>query len=258
MKQTLSILIVDDHPGMCDTLKDILEDEDYQVSTAESGQEAIDLCQDQTFDVILMDVRMPGLNGVEAFRRIKTFSEGTRVIMMSAYSVEELKREALKEGAVAFLQKPLDIEMLLKLIQQTEHPPVLIVMNDQQERETVADYLIQSQYRAYTTSTATEAIELARQIRFSIIMIDTNLTSTRGLDLYLTLKQITPTSATIMLAETDEHFLAQAAEAVRQNAYTFLKKPLDIDQLLSILEQLQRQQHSDLVEKPEENNEGNT
>ncbi len=257
MKQTLSILIVDDHEGIRHTLKDILEDEDYQVFSAQSGQEAIDLCQDQTFDVILMDVRMPDLNGVEAFRRIKNFTENTRVIMMSAYSVAELKREALKEGAVAFLQKPLDVELVLKIIQQSEHPSVLIVMHNQQERNTLTSYLSQQQYRAYTTSSPTEAIELARQIRFSIIMIDTKLTNATGLELYLTLKQITPTSVAIMLAETDENFLTQAAEAVRQNAYTFLKKPLDIDRLLAMLEQLQRQQHSDLIEKPEESDEGN-
>lgn len=257
MERALTILIVDDHESMRQTLKDILEDEGYQLFTARSGQEAIDLCQEQSFDVILMDVRMPDLNGVETFRRIKNFAEGTRVIMMSAYSVAELKRAALKEGVVAFLQKPLDVDKVLKLIQQSEHPPVLIVMHDQQERELVAAYLSQHHYRAYTTSTPTEAIELAQQIRFNIIMIDTNLTSASGLELYLALKQITPTSVTIMLAETDKNFLAQAVEAVRQNAYTFLEKPLDIDRLLSILEQLQRQQRSDLVEKPEESDEGN-
>lgn len=116
----LSILIVDDHAGMRKTLQDILEDESYRVQIASSGAEAIEMCHQQRFDIILMDVRMPGLNGVEAFRRIKNFSEGTRVIMMSAYSVDELKREALEEGAIAFLQKPVDVEKVLTLIKETE------------------------------------------------------------------------------------------------------------------------------------------
>ena len=128
MPPTLTILIVDDHPGMCQTLQDILETEDYTVHVAHSGTDAIAMCQAQRFDVVLMDVRMPDLNGVEAYRRIKTIAHDTRVIMMSAYSAEELKREALAEGVIAFLQKPLEVAQVLRLIEETVHPPVLLAM----------------------------------------------------------------------------------------------------------------------------------
>ena len=250
MKQSLSILIVDDHPGMRMTLKDILETEDYSVEVVPSGKEAIDRCEQKNFDVILMDVRMPDLNGVEAYRQIKNFAEGTRVIMMSAYSMEDLKKTAIQEGAIAFLQKPLDIEKVLKIIHNAELPPVLLVMDDEGEREKLASALNSHQYRTYNSSSPEEALELARQIRFNLIMIDTKLHNMTGLELYLALKQITPTSVTIMLAETDENFLRQAQEAVRNNAYTFLKKPLDLDKLLMILDQIHRQQDSDFLEKP--------
>lgn len=255
MTPPLSILIVDDHEHMQSTLKDILAEEGYEVITAGSGVEAIERCRQRKFDVIIMDVRMPDLNGVDAFRRIKNLAEGTRVIMMSAYSVEELKREALKEGAIAFLQKPLDVELVLKLIEQTEQLPVLIVMNHQQVRDVLVTMLKQHHYRVYTTSTAEEALELARQIRFNVIMIDTGLAPMNGLELYLALKQITPTSVAIMLAETNRNFLQQAEEAVKQNAYTFLRKPLDLDRLMAILEAVRRQRNSDFIEKPGEPNE---
>lgn len=212
MKASLSVLIVDDHPGIYQTLRDILESEGYTVVTARTGNEAIARAQEQEFDVILMDVRMPDLNGIEAFRRIKSFSQKTRVIMMSAFSVEELKREALQEGAVAFLKKPLDVEKVLKLIEQTEQPPVLVVVDDEEERNTLAEYLGLHKYRAYTTRTAEEALKLAGQIRFAVIMIDTKLSPMNGLELYLALKQITPTSIAIMLAHTDKTFVEQAEE----------------------------------------------
>ncbi len=235
---------------MCQTLQDILETEGYTVFVANSGQEAIAICQRQHFDVIIMDVRMPDLNGVEAYRRIKTFAEDTRVIMMSAYSVEELKREALAEGAIAFLQKPLEVERVLRLIAETEQPPVLLVMPDAVERERLTTSLGQQPYRTYTVNTAEEALELARQIRFHIIMIDTRLATMNGLDLYLALKEITPTSVTIMLAETDPQFIEQAEEAVRRSAYTFLRKPLDLEYLLRLLEHIQRQLYSNMTDKP--------
>ncbi len=249
MTKKLSVLIVDDHPGMCSTLKDILESEEHKVVTASSGKAAISICKNQRFDVILMDIRMPDLNGVETYLRIKNYTEGTRVFMMSAYSVDKLKEEALNEGATAFLQKPLDIEKTLKLIQQSENLPVLIVMENQQERERLATQLSGRNYRAYSAGTAEEAVSLANQIRFNLIIIETSLTGKSGLALFVELKKILPSSATIMLSETDKISLGQAKEAVRLNAYTYLENPLDMDELLATLEKLKRKQISGSREK---------
>ena len=114
-----SILVVDDHSAMRSTLRDILQDEGYEVQSASSGEEAVDVFEGGNFDAVLMDVRMQGINGVEAFRRMKTLSNSVKVILMSACSVDEIKDESLEEGAVAFLPKPLDMENLIDLIGET-------------------------------------------------------------------------------------------------------------------------------------------
>jgi CheY-like chemotaxis protein len=110
------ILIVDDEKNIRTTLADILQDEGYQVSTAGTGERAVKMCQRTPYDVVLMDVRMPGIDGVEAFRRIRRERDDVRVIMMSAYSVGEVQREAMEEGVSGFVRKPLDIEGMLELI----------------------------------------------------------------------------------------------------------------------------------------------
>ncbi len=92
--------------------------------------------------------------------------------------------------------------------------------------------------------------ELARQIRFHVIMIDTKLHTMTALELYLALKEITPTSVTILFAETDESFVKQAEEAVKRCAYTFLTKPLDLDKLFVILETIKQQVYSNFLKKP--------
>ena len=114
-----SILVVDDHSAMRSTLRDILQDEGYEVHSASSGEEAVDVFEGGNFDAVLMDVRMQGINGVEAFRRMKSLSNSVKVILMSAFSVDEIKEESLEEGAVAFLPKPLDMENLIDLIGET-------------------------------------------------------------------------------------------------------------------------------------------
>ena len=110
------ILVVDDEQNMRTTLADILADEGFDVSTAESGERAVKLCRREAFDTVLMDVRMPGIDGIEACRRIRELRPETRVILMSAYSVEQLVEDSLREGIVAFLRKPLDAERLLELL----------------------------------------------------------------------------------------------------------------------------------------------
>lgn len=114
----LKILVVDDHAGMRTTLKDIFEDYGHTVTTAASGEEAVKICADTDFDATLMDVRLPGINGVETLKKIKKQSKQKRVIMMSAFSMEDLKRKAINEGALTFLQKPLNIPMVIKLIEE--------------------------------------------------------------------------------------------------------------------------------------------
>jgi CheY-like chemotaxis protein len=111
-----SVLIVDDEKNIRVTLADILTDEGYEVGTAETGDKAVRICQKRSFDVILMDVRMPGMDGFEAFRNIRRQRRDVRVIMMSAYGMNAFRRVARDEGATAFMQKPLDVPRLLRLI----------------------------------------------------------------------------------------------------------------------------------------------
>ena len=119
MSASTSILLVDDHSAMRATLSDILRDEGYNVQAATSGEEAVGLFQDGQFDAVLMDVRMTGMSGVEAFRKMKNLCAGVKVILMSAFSIDELKEDSLREGVVAFLPKPLNLDNLIDLIAET-------------------------------------------------------------------------------------------------------------------------------------------
>jgi CheY-like chemotaxis protein len=112
------ILIVDDNKEFCISLADIFEAKGYEVESRNSGQSAIDIVKEKSFDVILMDIKMPGMNGVEAFKQIKKISPRTAVIMITAYALEDLIKEALAEGAFGVLRKPCDVDKVLELIEE--------------------------------------------------------------------------------------------------------------------------------------------
>ena len=230
------ILVVDDEPNMRRTLADILQDEGYRVSTASSGEEALECCSKEEYDVILLDVRMPGMNGVEAFQQIRRHQEHVRVILMSAYSVDELKESALDEGAIAFLAKPLDIDRLIKLIGEVKDTAILVVEGEESVASTLHDALREHGYRVTVTQSPHDALELVEQIRFDLIFIDAQLPAMNGLEFYLAIKELTPRAVGIMITGLEAKFEAIAREAVRRAAYTIVKKPLDIDHVLRLLE----------------------
>ena len=237
-KKSEKILIVDDEENMRRTLADILIDESYSVSTAATGEEAIKLCSKTPHEIILMDVRMPGIDGVEAFRQIRRHQEGVRVILMSAYSIDDLKAIALDEGAIAFLSKPLDLDQVINLIGEVKDTAILVVEDDEQTAELLRANLRRQGYRITIARSSHDALELVEQIRFDLIFLDANLPSMNGLELYLAIKKITPTAVAIMISDMEEEFEEIAREAVRHNAYTIVRKPLDIDHILGLLERI--------------------
>jgi two-component system, NtrC family, response regulator HydG len=244
------ILIVDDEKNMRKTLSDILCDEGYTVATAATGEEAVEKCAQERFDIILMDVRMPGINGVEAFRKIRRHQEGVRVILMSAFSLEDLKRAALDEGVIAFLSKPLDLRSTIQLIDDVNDTAVLVVEEDESISTPLQVALKEQGFRVTVTKSPHDALELAEQIRFDLIFVDVNLPAMNGLDLYLAIKKITPKAVAIMITGMEEEFERLAKEAVCRNAYTVLKKPLEIDHVLNLLQRISGRQASGDTRKP--------
>ena len=118
-----NVLVVDDLKSIRLTLGGILEDEGYNVVLAEDGYQAIEMAKQTTFDLIFMDIKMPGINGVQTFREIKRINPEAVVIMMTAYSVEDLVREAVEEGAYAVVYKPFDIEKIVGIIESALRYP---------------------------------------------------------------------------------------------------------------------------------------
>ncbi len=111
-------MIVDDEETLTFSLYQsfIISKENYEVVTASSGNEAWDKFSQNPFDVVLTDITMPGLNGIELLKRIKKEHPQTFVIMMTAYGSDEKKEEALSHGAFRYIEKPFEIKAMKNII----------------------------------------------------------------------------------------------------------------------------------------------
>ncbi len=118
MNNQTRILIVDDDDTIRSTMKAILEDEEYIVDLAASGKEGIQKSKETSYNIALLDIRLPDMEGVELLKLLKPAVPRTRRIMVTGYPSTQNAIEALNKNADAYLIKPVDVEKLLKTIKE--------------------------------------------------------------------------------------------------------------------------------------------
>ena len=110
------ILIIDDEKSIRKTLREILEYEEFKVDEAEDGKQGVSLLQKESYDVILCDIKMPKMDGIEVLDRALVLAPDSPVVMISGHGNIESAVEAVKKGAFDFIAKPLDLNRLLVTI----------------------------------------------------------------------------------------------------------------------------------------------
>src|ERR1700752_4549075 len=125
-----AILVVDDEVDTCRNLSDILTDMGYRVDTAYDGPSALELVKKNHYDVALLDLKMPGMDGLTLYREIKKIRAGTVAIVVTAYASSSTATEALEAGAWQVVAKPIDFPKLLALVDEALDQPLVMVVDD--------------------------------------------------------------------------------------------------------------------------------
>lgn len=118
MSTVAHVMVVDDEPGIRESLRKIFERESFQVSVTDSGEEALQLLRAGRVDLVLADIMMPKMNGIELLRAIKAISPATEVVMMTAFGTVENAVECMREGAYDFITKPLKRAIVVRSVQR--------------------------------------------------------------------------------------------------------------------------------------------
>jgi len=242
MDEKASILIVDDNLGLCKTMTLILRRKGYDATSAKDGYEAIVKVKEGSFDLIFMDIKMPLMDGVETYKEIKKIRPDSVVIMMTAYAVEDLIQEALKEGAYGVLYKPLDMEKIFSFIKTAKEAKhgglILIVDDDPGFTTTLKNILSKRGYSVAVAQTGEAAISKVQGDNFCLILIDLKLPTINGLETYLAIKKIKPEIMAIMITGYRQEMADLIQDALNNSAYTCLYKPLDIEFLLNLIDKI--------------------
>jgi len=239
MKEQARILVVDDNADLLRTLALILKRSGYTVDVAADGASAVEKFKAHDFDVALMDIVMPGMDGVEAFLKIRENKPCAKVVLMTAYSDEELVKSALDQGAYSTIYKPIDIAKMMSLISNIVVKPVVLIVDDDTDFcNTMAKMFELKGYKANTAQSGEEAIRIAKETQCSIAFIDVKMPCMDGLETYLMLRKINPNIISIMMTGYRDEVNDIVSKALAADASTCFYKPFHPTEALSFMSRI--------------------
>ena len=234
--RALDIFIVDDDRDFAESLGEILSAAGHRVELCFDGESAVHIFRRQKFDITFMDVKLPGMNGVESFFEIRKINPQARVVMMTAYSVEQLLAQAIERGALGILRKPFDTKRLLQILEDIKPDGVILMADDDPDFvESLQQMLIDNGYKVVVSRTGEGAVTTILGNGIDILILDLKLPVLSGLEVYLELKKRNCTLPTIIVTG----YAAEEAEAMDQlramSIAGCLIKPFDPQDLLKII-----------------------
>jgi DNA-binding NtrC family response regulator len=233
-------LVVDDDRTMVRTLSDVLAITGWQVTPAYSGTDAVEAASSGAFDVVLMDIKMPGMDGVAAFKAMKSQHPDVRVILMTAYAAQDLIAEAEQEGVLQIMSKPVNIPLLIGALTRAvpRRQPVLLIDRDVSFLKTLSDVLRLNGFHAVVTSDLSEAQEILAKERPAAVLLHMHVDAWSTRDAVAALRGVNPAVALIMYSGQ-----SGAASELQETLpvewiHGYLQKPFDVNRITGMLDAL--------------------
>jgi two-component system, NtrC family, response regulator HydG len=196
----MRIFVVDDDRDHAESIADVLEAKGHEVELAFTGEEAVARFRAADFDVVLMDIKLPGINGVETFFEFRKIRPSAHVFMMTGYSVEQLIAQAVDNGALGILKKPFGMAELLAAFEDVKpRGMVLVADDDPLFANSIIGLLASQGYRVETAATGPEALEKLESNEIDCLLLDVRMPILSGLEVYLRMKQTGRAVPTILV-----------------------------------------------------------
>lgn len=229
----MRVLLVDDEGSLLLTLAANLELEGFEVVVAESGERALEIVAKQPFDLVLSDIRMPGMSGVELFQRIRQREPEMPVVLMTAFALEELVDQALSQGAFMVLPKPFSIEQVVAALLHAARRPLVLVV-DGAEAEATARALSTAGVAARAVDgDEEEVLEAAREGRIDVCVVPLVPEREGAATLVRRLLAIEPALTFLAVSGRNVPDLVQRMAAVR--AFACVRTPVEIAALARLV-----------------------
>jgi CheY-like chemotaxis protein len=233
------VLLIDDNVAFAENIQEILADEGVAVTIAADGPTGLSCLDREPCDLVITDMRMPGMNGLQVIRFIKERWPALPVAVMSAYARDELLEQAERAGALGIFSKPVDMDHLARLVRRvTAGAERVLVVEDDDDMRTSLVALVQegSEATPLPAATAAEALRVAAQVAVDAAIVDLGLPDMDGIDLGRRLREaVREDLPVILITGHAPDFRSSLTEVLRLPGVHLIEKPFPPDRLLSLL-----------------------
>lgn len=235
----MKILVVDDDRRIVKTTCDILKLKGYELIAAYSGEEGVEKVRSNPPDCVLMDIKMTGINGVEAMKQMKQIAHDLPVVLVSAYATDDLMEEAKSAGAYAVLSKPLNFPTILSFLSLlSKEESILVVDDDPKFSRTLKDILTLRGFKVQTESEPRKVLDHLEKDYKLAVVLDLKLGAENGVDVLKDIHAKYPGKPVVLMTGYRQE-MGNSVEMGRQiGAYTCLYKPFESDDLFEVLEKI--------------------
>ncbi len=237
---SLNIFIVDDDRDFAESLGEILTAAGHRVELSFDGESAVHIFRRENFDITFMDVKLPGMNGVESFFEIRKINPGARVVMMTAYSVEQILTQAIEHGALGVLRKPFDTTRLLRMLEDVQPDGVILMADDDPDfADSLRQLFSDRGYKVLVSTNGGEAVAKVLADGIDILVLDLKLPVLSGLEVYLELRRRNRSLPTIIVTGYAEEEAGAMDQLRTMSVAGFLIKPFDPQKMLDIIRSIE-------------------
>ncbi len=239
--KTRSVLIVDDDRIIREQLEKELKRNFFSTFVAADGKTALDLFDRGKIDILLIDIRLPDIDGLELLAKVKAQKPECEVIVMTGFGTHDIAIQSLRRGAIDYLEKPLQIEDLNAAIgraqeklsekEELSYRNVLLVIDDEEEALTLMKRTLEKEgYDVHGASGGTEGLNIIEKTRIDVIITDIQMKGLNGIEVFQHAKKMYTDIEGIMVTGHKDQELA--IKAVRAGAFDYITKPIDLDDLI--------------------------
>jgi len=237
------VLVVDDDRHILEMMKSVLSKEGYKVTTANSGEIALRTLESETPDTILLDIKMPGMDGFETLKAIKQKSPEIPVIMLTAFGYDdELVDKALKMGAAGYIAKDMPLENILSTFDWVSEKAVKgklakrgakIVLAEAEKRtsEALKEFLEKNGYKVHVTNNCENAVSITRKEQPDMILLDVHGPGMSGIEALGKIREFNRQVKVMMMSLTRDEDTRKKCESL--GACDYLTKPFTPEFLLA-------------------------
>jgi two-component system, NtrC family, response regulator HydG len=207
------ILVVDDDKDHAESIADVLQLRGFEVEVAFSGEQALQLFRAAPFDVSIMDVKLPGINGVEAFFEFRKIRPGAQIIMMTGFSVEQLIASAVANGAAGVLHKPFAMTDLIDALNAARPDGLVLAADpDQTFAQTAVDFLAETGYCPRLVRNGEESLRAALCEGADCLILDSAIPILSGIEIHMRLGTGGCLVPKVLVSACDPEFPEQLAQ----------------------------------------------